>query len=107
MTNHKRWYDLDPTVSLAVSILRNASAKDQLLVADQIIEKSKAHNIPVEKILTEKPGILTRRWYDFEEDVFHALECLRVSPPEVQKVLAVEIVNYLCNLDNSITNDPV
>ena len=107
MMNNKRWYDQDPTVSLAVSILRNANIHNQLLVAEHIIQKGKAHNVPVDKIRYEKPGFFSRRWYDFEESVFYAIECLRLSSPEVQKVLAIEIINYLCNLDNSITNDPV
>ena len=35
---HKRWYDVDPTVSLAVSLLRNANEQVQLECADFIIE---------------------------------------------------------------------
>ena len=37
---HKRWYDVDPTVSLAVSLMRNASIITQYDCADLIINKS-------------------------------------------------------------------
>ena len=36
---HKRWYDVDPTVSLAVSLMRNASIITQYDCADLIINK--------------------------------------------------------------------
>ena len=36
----KRWYDMDPSVSLAVSLLENADEKLQLECADYIIEKA-------------------------------------------------------------------
>lgn len=105
MTNNKRWYDYDPTVSLAISILRNSAKKNQALVAEFLIEKSKEQGISVEKIKSEKTNMFSRRWYDFDENVYYSLECLRLSPHEVQKTLAIEIINYLCKLDNAIIND--
>ena len=38
---NKRWYDIDPTVSLAVSLMRNANIMTQYKCADFIIAKSK------------------------------------------------------------------
>ena len=35
---HKRWYDVDPTVSLAVSLMRNANIMTQYECADLIIK---------------------------------------------------------------------
>ena len=37
---NKRWYDIDPTVSLAVSLMRNANILAQYKCADLIIKKS-------------------------------------------------------------------
>ena len=36
-----------------------------------------------------------RRWYDEEETIFEAMEYLRISPVEVQKELAFDIIEYL------------
>ena len=38
---YKRWYDVDPTVSLAVSLMRNANIMTQYKCADLIVQKSK------------------------------------------------------------------
>ena len=40
---NKRWYDIDPTVSLAVSLMRNANIMTQYKCADVIVSKSKEH----------------------------------------------------------------
>ena len=37
----KRWYDIDPTVSLAVSLMKSANEQTQLQCAEYIITKSK------------------------------------------------------------------
>ena len=44
---NKRWYDIDPTVSLAVSLMRNANILTQYKCADLIVEKSKNNGITV------------------------------------------------------------
>ena len=41
---HKRWYDVDPTVSLAVSLIRNTNDKTQLKCADFIIDFAQKNN---------------------------------------------------------------
>ena len=41
MNMFKRWYDVDPTVSLAVSLMRNANIMIQYKCADIIVKKSK------------------------------------------------------------------
>ena len=42
---NKRWYDVDPTVSLAVSLMRNANIMSQYKCADLIVAKSKENGI--------------------------------------------------------------
>ena len=46
---NKRWYDIDPTVSLAVSLMRNANIMSQYKCADLIVKKSKENGITVHK----------------------------------------------------------
>ena len=51
---YKRWYDIDPTVSLAVSLMRNSNIVTQYKCADLIVNKSKENGIDLsENILTD------------------------------------------------------
>ena len=51
---YKRWYDVDPTVSLAVSLMRNANIMTQYKCADLIVQKSKDNGIDLaDNILTD------------------------------------------------------
>ena len=48
----KRWYDFDPTVSLAVELFENAPEKTQIFCADYIIKKANNYGV----ILNKKRG---------------------------------------------------
>jgi len=97
--NKNRWYDHDLTISLAISILRNANRKNQLLVADYVIQRAKEYNIPIKKIAPPKIGLFFRRWYDFDERLHYTLEYLRLLPDDAKKSLSIEMISYLCELD--------
>ena len=104
MTNfmsNNRWYDRDATVSLAVSVLRNASIQDQLLVAELIIQKAQNHNISLDKSSNGIIKLFSRRWYDEDDKLCQAMEYLRLASSKLQKELAIEIINCLCNADYS------
>ena len=93
---NKRWYDIDPTVSLAVSLMRNANVITQYKCADLIIEKSKANGIDLsENILTDAFNYVLRRWYDTNQKIAEAFEYLKLMPDNLQKEIAVEIINLL------------
>ena len=51
MEQQKRWYDIDPTVSLAVNLIKNSAEDIQLKCADYIITKSKAFGIKNEELI--------------------------------------------------------
>lgn len=97
--NKNRWYDNDATVSLAVSILRNAELDKQVLASQKIIEIAKTHDILVKNV---SPYFRTfrRRWYDVDDDLYLAMECLKAASLEIQKKIAVEVINYLCEMEN-------
>lgn len=93
---HKRWYDVDPTVSLAVSLMRNTNEKTQLKCADFIIEYAKKDNVKLEKSsLNEAFNYILRRWYDKDKKVAEAFEYFEASPLDVQKEISMEIINFL------------
>ena len=93
---NKRWYDIDPTVSLAVSLVRNANIISQYKCADLIVNKSKDNGIDLsDNILTDAFNYVLRRWYDTDQKIAEAFEYLKLMPAELQKETALEIINLL------------
>lgn len=93
---NKRWYDVDPTVSLAVSLMRNSNIITQYKCADLIVEKSKMYGIDLSaNILTDAFTYVLRRWYDTDQKIAEAFEYLKSLPNDVQKEVALEIINLL------------
>ena len=78
MEHQKRWYDIDPTVSLAVNLIKNSTEDVQLKCADYIITKSKAFGVKNE-----------------ENVLAEAFQYLRSAPLDFQREVALEIVNFL------------
>ncbi len=93
---YKRWYDIDPTVSLAVSLMRNANIMTQYKCADLIVQKSKDNGIDLsDNILTDAFTYVLRRWYDTDQKIAEAFEYLKSLPAELQKDVALDIINLL------------
>ena len=93
---NKRWYDVDPTVSLAVSLMRNANIMTQYKCADYIVSMSKERGIDLsENILTDAFNYVLRRWYDTDQKIAEAFEYLKLMPLELQKELSLELINLL------------
>ncbi len=93
---YKRWYDIDPTVSLAVSLMRNANIVTQYKCADLIVQKSKDNGIDLtENILTDAFTYVLRRWYDTDQKIAEAFEYLKSLPTELQKEVALDLINLL------------
>ncbi len=97
MQSSNRWYDKDPTVSLAVSILRSASPDKQKIASQKIIKEAQSMDITMN---SSYESIMKRRWYDSYEDLFYAIEYLRSASSATQKKLAVIIINILCELED-------
>jgi len=96
--NSNRWYDSDATVSLAVSILRNMDIEKQVLAAKRIIEIARSYDVEA-KDISDYVRTLRRRWYDVDEELCIAMEHLKAANPEIQKKIAIEAINYLCELE--------
>ncbi len=93
---YKRWYDVDPTISLAVSLMRNANIVTQYKCADLIIKRSKENGIDLsENILTDAFTYVLRRWYDTDQKIAESFEYLKSLPFDIQKSIALEIINLL------------
>ena len=93
---YKRWYDVDPTVSLAVSLMRNANIMTQYKCADLIVQKSKDNGIDLaDNILTDAFTYVLRRWYDTDQKIAESFEYLKSLPEDLQKEVALELINLL------------
>lgn len=93
---YKRWYDVDPTVSLAVSLMRNANILTQYKCADLIVKTSKENGIDLSgNILTDAFTYVLRRWYDTDQKIAEAFEYLKLLPLPIQKAVALDIINLL------------
>ena len=93
---NKRWYDIDPTVSLAVSLMRNANIVTQYKCADLIVERSKENGIDLsENILTDAFNYVLRRWYDTDQKIAESFEYLKSLPDTLQKEVALELIKLL------------
>ena len=93
---YKRWYDIDPTVSLAVSLMRNANIISQYKCADLIVNKSKNNGIDMsDNILVDAFNYVLRRWYDTDQKIAESFEYLKQMPEELQKETALELISLL------------
>ena len=98
---NKRWYDIDPTVSLAVSLMRNANITTQYKCADLIVKKSKENGIDLsDNILADAFTYVLRRWYDTDQKIAEAFEYLKCLPEEIQKETALDLINLLQEEEN-------
>lgn len=97
----RRWYDEDPTVSLAVSLLENTNKANQLSCAEFIKEKSHSFNVYIEENKLEDAFIyFCKRWYDEDKEIADAFEYLKLMSFELRKETALEIINKLQELDS-------
>lgn len=97
---YNRWYDEDPTVSLAVSLMRNANLLAQYKCADIIVNKSKENGIDLsENILADAFTYVLRRWYDSDQKIAEAFEYFKLLPIEIKKEVALDIINYLKDIE--------
>ena len=97
---NKRWYDIDPTVSLAVSLMRNSNIGNQYKCADLIIKKSKDSGLDLsENIITDAFNYVLRRWYDTDQKIAESFEYLKLMPEELQRETALELINLLKEVD--------
>ena len=93
---YKRWYDIDPTVSLAVSLMRNANIMTQYKCADLIVKKSKDSGVDLaDNILADAFSYVLRRWYDTDQKIAESFEYLKSLPEELQKEVALDLINLL------------
>lgn len=94
----KRWYDTEATLSLAVSMLKNATSDIQDSVCALMDLKFNEMKISRnEKFIMFK--VFDKRWYDEKENVYNLLETIRNCDKETQRKLAVSIIDHICSIN--------
>jgi len=92
----KRWYDLDPTLSLTVSLMKTANDEIQLKCSEYIIRRAKDFGVKIkENAIDEAFSYILRRWYDKDKRIQEAFEYLKASPMHLQKDIAQNLLNVL------------
>lgn len=94
-----RWYDRDQTVSLAMSIIKNSNEKAQLRVAKLIVRKLNEFGVTKNYTIFQRFEGFIKRWYDDNDELFESLEALKAAPRKIQKEIALEIINFLHELE--------
>ena len=93
---YKRWYDKDPAVSLAVSLLRNSSVEEQYEYAEFIVTRARDLGIVVdENHISSAINYVMRRWYDQDKQLAEAFDYLQKAPVEQQKEIALELIHKI------------
>ncbi len=93
----KRWYDLNPTVCMAVGLMEKAPLEKQLECADLIINKVQSYGIKItDNDLSEFINVF-RRWYDKNKQIHDAFEYLKMAPTDVQVGICLDLIEKLEN----------
>jgi len=100
-----RWYDKDPTVSLAVSILRSAASDNQDLVAEFIVKRVLDYGINPPHKVESFLDMFKMRWYDENKNLSRAFEYLKEAPQNIQQEIAIEMIDYIYKLDGSLNDE--
>lgn len=95
MDNNKRWYDKEPTLSLAVSLLKNSKEDLQLECAEFIKVKARDFGVTLNSNLFGAFNYVLHRWYDASESLAEAFSYLKEADDETRKQLAIAIISFL------------
>ena len=92
---NQRWYDKEPTLSLAISLLQNSSIEVRQRCADLIIEMAMQNGVVLPNDIKNAIEYLLRRWYDKDEILSQALEYLKNSDEQLRKKIALAVIDFL------------
>ena len=94
-----RWYDKEPTLSLAVSLMKNESVNIQVACAQLITEKAKNLGVIRQNNLLDAFNYVVLRWYENDERISEAFEYLKAASDEVRREIDIEVIEYLQKIE--------
>lgn len=90
----RRWYDLDPALSLAVSLMCNSDDETKDYCAKFIIKTLQENNVKINEGFAQVIRKFTR-WYDENKDLSIAMDQLKEASDELKKKIALDIIEHL------------
>jgi len=108
----QRWYDKDPTLSMAMSLLQNASYAHQEAAARYMFKVMDAINLLDSTELRTKEDRVrfifpSFRRHKFEAHARHLVELMKHLSYDAQQAMAVQLINYIYLLDCGMTDLPI
>ena len=97
--NNKRWYDQEPTISLAVSLIKNSKPDIQIECAKFIKDKAQDYGIILQSNLFGAFNYVMHRWYDSDEQLAEAFCYLKEADEETRKQIDISIIEFLENAE--------
>ena len=92
---NKRWYDKEPALSLAISLIKNSSTELQIECAELIKLKAMDFGVELKNNLLGAFNYVWHRWYDEQEVLLEAFEYLKEADDETRKQIAMEVIAFL------------
>lgn len=93
-----RWYDIDPNVYMAISMIECSSLSNQIDYANYIIREIKIKDNEMNYIKNSTKSNLRKeytRWYDKNETVSRAFSYLKSTSKDLQKEVALSVLDYM------------
>ena len=92
---NKRWYDKEPTVSLAVSLIKNSKEDTQKKCAVFIKEKAQDYGVVLKTNLLGAFNYVLNRWYDSSQQLAEAFDYMKDADDETRKQIAIDVIAFL------------
>jgi hypothetical protein len=107
-----RWYDKDPTLSMAISLLQNASHAHQETAARYMFKVMDGLSLLDSAELRTKNDRIrfmfpTFRRSKFEMHARHLVELMKHLSYDAQQAMAVQLINYIYLLDCGMSELPI
>lgn len=107
-----RWYDNDPTLSMAISLLQNASKSHQEMAARYMFKMMESRGLMDGAELSTKEDRVRFIFPSFQRSRFemharHLVELMKHLSSDTQQDLAVQLINYIYILDCGMTDFPM
>ncbi len=92
-----RWYDVEPNVYMAISMIECAGPNAQVKYAEYIIKLIKEKDIELNYIKNSTKNNITKqykRWYDKNPIISRAFTYLKETTQQIQKEVALSVLAY-------------
>ena len=96
---NKRWYDCEPTLSLAISLFENSTPEAKEVCSNYIINEAKEKGVTINNNFREMFEFHLRRWYDKDKLTQEAMEYLRIANIDIKKEIALQTIKLLQKMD--------